>query len=214
MAKNNFNLNGALLQSMLQQSSRNKHKNKLDRYKEFMSTMQKNSQPSILGGLVQALIIKKLMKNAQREEAKNISNNLKVVEAFARIQEKKKEAEARAMQEDALRRELAKESRQENRELAKEKRNLIADITKSQAIHKIGDTFTKAKEVREATAKSFANPADALVYLQDPEKMEKNRETYDASRVSHKILGRVKEYFGGEKYQPQKVASRFKKGTI
>jgi AAA+ ATPase superfamily predicted ATPase len=160
----------------------------------------KSVQHNPIGMLVHALIQKNLMKKANEEKKRNQQHHAELFDKYHkdRFDEKKYLEMIRAqLEEKKERREMEKEHRQHAYNEEKEKRQLLRDIEKTKATTAITHEASSKDKQRDAIAKSFANPTDAMRYMLDPEKYKGKIEMFDNSSLAKKIWGKVKEKMGG-----------------
>lgn len=194
------------LMEYLQSEDEDTHNKRLNRYMENTKEMQPHINNNMLGMVVHSIIMNRLRGKAEEENKRNKVHHARMFENY-KNKEFNEKVYLTKMAHDL---ELAKEDRHNKRDLEKERRMHEHDMAKALTHAKISDIYKQKDEGRKAIQGSFADPGDALRYMSDPEAMEKKREVFDDSGLKHKIWGKVKEAFGGEKYQPKKIKSRLK----
>jgi hypothetical protein len=185
------------------------HAHRLAQYENQMKSGAINN--SLIGTLVHSLILKNLTDKAHQERQENKTRQAAMFEKFHndRFNEKKYLEMMKAKLEERKEgREFAKEQRQHAYDETKERRQHVRDIEKAKATTAISHEAAHKDKVKDAIAKSFENPADALRYMLDPEGSANKVETFDSNSFAKKVWGKVKEKIGGA-YTP-KIKTRLK----
>jgi hypothetical protein len=152
-----------------------------DKLSNYMA--RHSSDPEgMLGQVVFSLILKKLMKKAQEEERENRGRRGAMFEKYHRDrfnEAKYLEMIKAGLEEKKHQQELEKEERQHEYDEKKASRQHGYEIKKQEHQAKVKDAIKQKNFATELIVKSFKDPAEAMAYQANPEKMEEKREMFD-----------------------------------
>jgi flagellar biosynthesis GTPase FlhF len=197
-------------------NDRSAAREKLARFSQLFG-QQRHDGTNFLAPIIQMLVLNKLSKKAQEEDASNQAEQKKLyeeqqnrkmserdyLEQLKHKLELDKENRADARQE-------AREKRQYAREIEKEKRGAHLDLAKTKAHAALSDIYNTKNKQEDALIKSIEDPNERLTYLTDPTAKER-LESKDVTPFWSKIARKSLDKLGISKYAPTKTVTTVRK---
>ena len=183
---------------------------------------QSKDETSPIVKIINMLVLRKLLNKVKKEDDDNIRRyeeyeNKEKERQFeeAKMLEELKYKLAEAKERKELEKEERKERRQDEREERQERRQRIRDeemynrdLSKMGVSHRQQEDASQNKAKFKAIMSSFApGSTDALDYIQNPEKFEKNRKLKDTSGLIYKIKNKAIAKLKKTQYKPQRTQS-------